>query len=354
MRILVDITHPAHVHFFRNAIDIWREHDHEVLMTSREKDITTQLLDEYGYKHSCLSTARRGALGLALELIEHEVKLLRLGRRFQPDVLLEIGGTFIVYAARLLGAPALVFYDTEIARVSNAITYPFADAICTPSCYAGDLGRKHVRYDGYQELAYLHPNQFVPDDRVLGELGLSVEEPFTVVRFVGWTSGHDVGLRGFSPDGKKALIDRLTQFGKVVISSELPLSGEMEKYRMRLSPTKIHHLLSFSTLYIGESATMASESAVLGTPFILVSPVGRGYTDEQEKEYGLGYTISPDQEEQAIDLAVELTQRENLQDEWQAKRRRLLQDRIDVTAWMVDFVERYPQGLRESTERSWH
>ena len=59
----------------------------------------------------------------------------------------------------------------------------------------------------------------------------------------------------------------------------------------------------------------------------------------QESKYGLGYTLSANQEREAIDLALELAQREDLHEEWQTKRSRLLEDKIDVTAWMVDFVE---------------
>jgi predicted glycosyltransferase len=257
-------------------------------------------------------------------------------------VLLEIGGTFIVHAAKLLGKPAIVFYDTENARVSNTITYPFADAICTPTCYKHDLGRKHVRYEGYQELAYLHPNWFTPDERTLKDAGLSEDEPFAVLRFVGWTSGHDVGLHGFSREGKQALIDRLTQAGRVVITSESPLPGKMERYRMNLSPDKIHDLLAFASLYVGESATMASESAILGTPAIFVSPVGRGYTDEQEEKYGLVRTYADTEEDQVIDKAGEWFASQDLKSNWRARRDRMLEDKLDVTHWMVDFVETYP------------
>ena len=45
-RVLVDITHPAHVHFFRNAIDLWKDQGWQVLITARDKDICLQLLDE--------------------------------------------------------------------------------------------------------------------------------------------------------------------------------------------------------------------------------------------------------------------------------------------------------------------
>lgn len=337
MHILCDISHPAHVHFFRNAIDLWRRRGREVTIVSRAKDITLELLDQYGYQHTCLSTARRGLLGLGLELLEHEGRLYRLFRANPPDIFIEIGGTFIVHAAKLLRRPSIVFYDTENAKVSNAITYPFASAICTPQCYQGEAGPQHIRYEGYHELAYLHPNCFQPDPAVLEQLGLTPADTYFVVRFVGWTSGHDIAQHGFSPAGKLKLVQTLEQFGRVLITSEAPLPETLARYALRLPSALIHHVLAFSTLYIGESATMASEAAVLGIPAIFVSPVGRGYTDEQEQKYGLCFTLKDEAE--AINRATDLLSRPQLKAEWQAKRRRLLAEKVDVTGWIVRFVE---------------
>ncbi len=341
MHILCDISHPAHVHFFRNAINTWRNQGHQVSIMGRDKDITLQLLDEYGYEYDCLSHVRRGLLGLGIELFEHEGRLYKQFRHNPPDVLLEIGGTLIVHAAKLLRRPAIVFYDTEHAKLSNAITYPFASAVCTPACYQGDIGARHVRYEGYHELAYLHPNWFDPDPAVLTEIGVTPNDPFFVIRFVGWEASHDVAQKGFSFAGKMKLVKELERYGQVIITSEAPLPQELEPYRMRIEASKAHHLLAFATLYIGESATMASESVVLGTPAIYVSPVGRGYTDEQEHRYDMCYTISDKEEDRGIAKALELVKRSNLKEEWQKKRDKLLAEKIDVTAWMVDFVDKF-------------
>jgi predicted glycosyltransferase len=337
MHILVDISHPAHVHFFHNAVGLWRQRGHEVTIVSRDKDVALELLDQYGYQHFCLSRARRGLIGLGLELLEHEGRLYRLLRHRAPDVFVEIGGTFVVHAAKLLRRLSVVFYDTENARISNAITYPFASAICTPACYQGDAGPQHVRYNGYQELAYLHPNRFKPDPSVLEQIELTPNDVYIVARFVGWSSGHDLAQKGFSLEGKIELVRTLERFGRVLITSEAPMPSALERNRIKLPSSLIHHLLAFSTLYVGESATMASECSVLGVPAIFVSPVGRGYTDEQEREYGLCFTIK--EEDEAIRRASDLLSHSNLKVEWQEKRHRLLAEKIDVTDWMVRFVE---------------
>lgn len=337
MHILCDISHPAHVHFFRNALDSWQKRGHKVTIVSREKDITLELLDQYGYPHTCLSKARSGLFGLGLELLEHEGRLYRMMKSNPPDIFVEVGGTFIVHAARLLKKPSVVFYDTENAKISNTITYPFASAICTPVCYQGDAGPKHVRYEGYHELAYLHPNHFTPDKNILEQLELTPDDSYFVVRFVGWAAGHDIAQRGFSTEGKLKLVKALERYGRILITSEGPLPNELEPYRLPLPSSLIHHVLAFSTLYIGESATMASECVVLGVPAIFVSPVGRGYTDEQEQKYGMCFTL--DEENKAIQTALELINRPNLKAEWKKKRHHLLTEKIDVTDWTVRFVE---------------
>lgn len=342
MNILVEITHPAHVHFFRNAINIWQKNGHKIMITARDKDLTLQLLDQYGYTYNCLSRMRRGIPGLAFELIERGVKLLKVIKNFKPDIIVSIAGTFNVHAAKICGIPDVIFYDTENATVSNIISYPFASAICTPAAYKHDLGKKQVRYEGYHELAYLHPNWFKPDKNILKKLGLSENEPFSVVRFVGWTSGHDINYQGFSENGKFRLIQLLEQFGKVLITSEAPLPDQLKKFQVKIPPIDIHHLMAFAQILIGESATMASESVILGRPAIFVSPVGRGYTDEMENKFDMCFTFSD--ENQAIQKTKELLSNPNILAEWAEKRKRLLQEKIDVTSWMVDFIEQFPKN----------
>ena len=341
MKILIDITHPAHVHFFKYAIKDWQAHGHQVIITSRDKDLTLCLLDRYKFRHTTLSRARKGIMGLGLEMLERGRKLWSIVRSERPAVLTAIGGTFIAPIGKLTGTPVVIFTDTEHAKISNAIAFPLADAICTPDCYEDRVGRKQITYAGYQELAYLHPNRFIPNPKVLSEIGLTEKDIYFIVRFVSWGAAHDVGYRGFSDSGKRRLVAELGKLGRVIITSEAQLPPDFEPYRMSVSPTKIHDLLAYSSLYIGEGATMASEAALLGIPSIYVNPLTLGYLEDEER-YGLLYRL-PDESE-AIERAVALISTPNIRAEWQRKRRRLLQDKIDVTAWMVDFVEGYVQA----------
>lgn len=338
MRILVDISHPAHVHFFRNAISLWQGHGHTVMVVSRDKDLTCDLLQRYRIPSKVLSKARTG-LGLIGEMLVHIGRLLPMARAFRPHVMLQIGGTFIGPIGWLTRTPAWAFTDTENAALSNLITFPFVDKIFTPQCYSLDHGTKHLRYSGFHELAYLHPNRFQPDPSVLGAFGLKPSDPFFIVRFVGWQSAHDICQKGFSPSNKIQLIQELAKHGKVFVSSESPMPDPIKQYASAIPVEQIHHFMAFARLIVGESATMASEGAVLGTPAIFVSPTGRGYTDVQEKTYGLVFNFEDSDQDATLDKVKTLIERPHPGNHWQKKRQRLLEDSIDVTGWLVSLVE---------------
>jgi hypothetical protein len=48
MKILIDMGHPAHVHFFKNTIWELEKRGHQVKVTARDKDVTLKLLEAYG------------------------------------------------------------------------------------------------------------------------------------------------------------------------------------------------------------------------------------------------------------------------------------------------------------------
>jgi len=317
----------------------WQADGHRVIITSRDKDLTLRLLDRYQFCHTTLSRARKGIVGLGLEMLIRGRKLLRIVRTEQPAVLIGIGGTFIAPVGKLTGTPVVIFTDTEHARIANTIAFPFASAVCTPTCYEDRIGHKQVTYAGYQELAYLHPQRFTPDPSQLRPFGVSAGERYIVMRLVAWASGHDLGDKGFTD--LKSAVERLSRYGRVLVSSESPLPPELACYGVTISPEQIHHLLAFAALYIGESATMASESAILGVPSIFISTSTRGYTNEQERKYGLVYTFSDPKtaQEDGIRLAEELLERESLHQEWQEKRAKMLSEKQDVTQFIVDFIE---------------
>ncbi|MBI3158057.1 MAG: DUF354 domain-containing protein [Chloroflexi bacterium] len=343
MRILVDLNHPAHVHLFRNAIAEWRARGAEVLITARDKDITARLLDLYGLDHRRTARAQgRGVLRFAAGVARLDWAVWRAAGEFRPDWL--VGTSFaIAHAARFLPGRSIVFAEDDFASSSAfwRITRPFADFIVTPDTIPDDFGRGHITYRGCQKLAYLHPNRFTPDPAALAEYGLRADEPYFVLRFVSFQASHDVGQRGMDADTQRELVRRLERRGRVLITAEGRLPEEFAAYQLQTAPHKIHHLLAFARLFVGDSQSMTLEAALLGTPALRCNTfVGRTpVIDRLEADYGLTQGFRIDQTGALLACAEKLIDDPATPARWQERRARYLADHIDVTAWMVELPE---------------
>jgi predicted glycosyltransferase len=332
--ILIDVGHPAHVHLFRGAARRWMEAGHEVLFTALDREMIIYLLKLYDLPYRVTYKRRKGKLKLLLELAARTLITWKIARQFKADLFISIGSPTVGLPAKLLGKPYLALTDTEHATEQHALFKPFATLVATPDVFTYDMGPKQVRYAGYHELAYLHPDEFTPDPRELESLGLKPSDRYFVVRFVAWGATHDIGEHGFTGNDKRELLRELSRQGRVLLSVE---SGEIDPEFAPLvttfPPEKVHHLLAFATLYIGEGGTMASEAAVLGTPSIFVNTLTMGYVLE-ERDYGLLFLFTEGQE--VLAKVRELLAMPDLKTVWSERRARLLAKKIDPTPWLVD------------------
>ena len=329
MKLLFDVLHPAHVHFFRNLAAEVEGAGGEVLFTARRKEVTVDLLQAFGLPHQVLSGIGGGPLGLAHELAQRTARLTSVCKQFRPDALLGIMGPCIAPVGRLLGIPALVCYDTETATVTNSWVYPLATRVITPRAYRGRTRRNQLRYNGYQELAYLHPRRFTPDLERLAKHGL--EAPFALLRLVSWEASHDVGDHGFGdPVG---FVHALQQHVRVVISAERGVPPELAAHQLLVPPQDLHHVLAGACLYVGEGATTAVEAALLGTPAVFVHTARLGYVEELEQRFGLLFTRT--EQARALSLCLDLVEDpERTAEVWRRRRDRMLETCIDVTDWL--------------------
>ncbi|MEZ4826781.1 MAG: DUF354 domain-containing protein [Bacteroidia bacterium] len=353
MRVLIDINHPAHVHLFKNFAWVMQQRGHKVLFTTREKEISHVLLENLGFEYICLGKHYKKALGKLWGIVKYDVQLWGVALKFKPDIFISMGSIYGSHASFLVGKPNILLQDTEHATLQHKLTVPFCDVMLNPVCFHRELNpKKQMFYQGYHELAYLHKNYFEPDPAILGELGVTPGEKFVIVRLVSWTANHDVGHNGISLENKIKAVKAFAKHAKIFITSEEKLPEELQPYQIRIKPERVHHALYYASLLFGESATMASECAMLGTPSIFLDNDGRGYTDEQEEKYQLVYnfTESPEDQEKAITKALEILQMDNIKEEWARRTQKMLEEKIDVTGFLVWFVENYPNSLKQWRE----
>jgi predicted glycosyltransferase len=132
-------------------------------------------------------------------------------------------------------------------------------------------------------------------------------------------------------------VHRLEQYGRVLISAETSLPDSLTSYANPVAVEDVHHLLAYATLYLGEGASMAAESAVLGTAGIKCNPLDYGYLQALEKEFGLVYnTYSIDA---ALKIAEDLLSRPDLKQQWQAKQQKLLSQSDDLCEFMIETIK---------------
>src|SRR5690606_3504588 len=187
------------------------------------------------------------------------------------------------------------------------------------------------------------PNYFTPDPGILDLLQIKAHEKYAIVRFVSWGAAHDFGHTGMSLANKIKVVKALSEHARVFITSEGELPADLEKHRIKIPFNKMHDAIYFSSLLFGESATMASEAAVLGTPSIFIDYDGRGYTDEEESKYGIvfNFTESHADQQKAIEKALDLIRKEDAKTQFQQTRRQLLNDCVDTTQFMISEVLKY-------------
>jgi predicted glycosyltransferase len=345
MKVLIDIGHPGHVHMFRNFAFTFLSRGHKVLFTVRRKEHEVELLQSAGLPYKLIGRHYRSAPGKIWGLLYYNLKILFLSFRFRPDIYLSHGSVYTLLSSLILRIPNIALEDSG-NNEQVRLYLPFTSAVLTSTSFPYNYGSKQVYYNGYHELAYLHPAYFNPDNAVIQELGLAEGERYFIVRFVAWNASHDRNNSGMTNTQRRELVSFLSTLGKVFISSEGPLPPDLEVFRFPLKPERLHHALAYAFMYAGEGATMASESAVLGTMAIYINTIRRGYLEEQEREYGLVECFAGF--EGVIDTITQLFNNPDFKYETKISLKRLIKEKCDVTEFLAGFIEEWPGSFKKS------
>lgn len=349
-RVLFCLNHPAHYHLCKNVIAKLKDDGNEVFILARQKDVLLDLLKDEQYETLPLNKGRN-----LIEKIKYRGPSLNYvveyAKKIKPDFVTGTGGFYGV--SQKLSIPSWLLVEDDATTnamifLDNLFSNRKYTGILSPIvCYNSILEKKSVKYHSYHELAYLHPNNFMPDHNVVDKYFPS-NKPYFILRFAQLNAYHDLGVSGINTQIAQHLIDLLKPYGSIYITSERPLEPQFEQYRIRIDPSDMHHVMAFASLYIGDSQTMAAESGVLGVPFVRFNGfVGRiGYLRELEDVYHLGYGIKPKEVDKLYTVVTDLLQMPERKEVFQLRRQKMLSEKIDCARFLTWFIEEYPDSVR--------
>lgn len=424
MNVLIQLSHPAHFHLYKLVAKNMMEDGNKVLFVIKSKDILETLLQNAGLPYVNINQhAHRGSkLGILWDMFVREWRIIKLCRKHKIDLI--TGSTpETAHVSWLLRIHGVNTGEDDAAVISMfiKIAKPFIDGYVAPDpCEMGPVEKRTSHYPGYHELAYLHPNHFTASKEVVEAYGIDTTSPYFILRFASLNAHHDSGIKGINTEIAQRLIDILENSGsacslsadsgnklvpqtttdpsqlvplstnsptinstsgnkpRIYITSERPLEPQFEKYRIKINPLDMHHVMAFASLYIGDSQTMAAEAGVLGVPFVRFNDfVGRiGYLRELEDVYELGYGIHATQlkSEELIRRADGSAQPSGVEElykrveqlvsmpsderraTFQSRRQKMLSEKIDCAKFLTWFIENYPQSVsdtRHADEEFW-
>lgn len=347
MKIAFGLGHPAHFHLYKNVIRLLQnKHDIEIFIT--DKDILRKLLDANSFPYTTIASARpnENLFGKARKLFLSTKSLYNITKKNKPDI-------FVGCISQLCWVSCLfrkrnIFNaedDITYTYLQGLITYPFVNTILTSQVVkTWPFTFKQIGYAGYHKLAYLHPKWFTPSESIKN---CYIKEPrYFIIRIVNQNAYHDINAKGLDLKTLRSVVDYLKGYGAVYILSEKPLPEEFKKYALSIKENDIYHALYYADLFIGDSQSMTVESAMLGTPSIRINNFANKISvlKELEHTFHLTYSISPKIKDKIVPLIKEILSLNR--EDFRSRRNIMLNEKIDVTSFLVWFIENYPESKK--------
>lgn len=345
--ILFFFVHPSKYHLFKHTINYLKNEGYNVEIAIVTKDILEDLIKNEGWNYiNIIPEGRRNKkLNPYVSILYNTLKTLynlwRITKGKKYDLF--VSDDLLPVIGRLKNVISLHIQDDDLTAVPETkYIMRFANYIFSPECSnLGNFNSKKIAYKGNHEIAYLHPKYFKPNTDCVKQFNNNLDKYF-VLRLVSLTATHDIKKKGINDEQARYLINLLKNYGKVYITSERELIPEFEQYRIKINPNDIAHALYYAEMFIGDSQTMTSEAAVLGTPAIRFNDfVGRlSYLDELEHKYHLTYGFKTNEFDKMIEKVKELLETDDLKMIFYKRREVLLNDYIDVTEFLINTIKR--------------
>lgn len=266
MRIAIDFVHPADVNFFKNAINLIIQNGDDVFLTVRSRGILVSILQkEIGMPINIIGNHQSSIIGKVVYTIIRDFNLLSFYKKNNIDISMGFS-PHTCRASKVLGIPSVVFDDDYVYKLTFTLQKLFATRLIIPKSIPA-FGKNIYKYNGFKELAYLHPLYYTSTHDILDEYGLKKNEYI----FIREISGISLDYRNAVSDLRFVIKELINEGFKIVLSLEDKSRKDLfsENCIILEEPVgDIYSLLKYSALTISAGDTMAREATLLGTPSI--------------------------------------------------------------------------------------
>lgn len=343
MKILFYFGHPSQYLFLRNPINLLKEKGISCDIIIKSKDVLEKLLiEDKKFYNNILPEGRNSSrIGILAGLIKRNFRLFNFIKNKHYDLFIGTDPS-LAHIGFLKRIPVITVLEDDIYVIPELarMTFPFTSLILTPKeCQTGKYEKKTIHYNGYMKLAYLHPGRFKKEVA-------KFKQPYFLIRVSRLDAYHDAGISGFTGLILIKIIHLLRDKGLIYISSEGALGSSLKPFELKINPSEMQHVLANATMLVSDSQSMTMEAAMLGVPSIRFSDfAGRiSVLEELEHVYGLTFGIPTSSPERLFDKINELLSFRDLGTEFENRRQKMLNDKIDVTSFLVWFIQNYPDS----------
>ena len=343
-KMLIYLGHPAQYHFFKFIIRQLRQNGHSLEILIKSKDILEDLLieDNESYVNILPGGRSSGLTGILTGLIKRDFRLFEhvWGKKFDLFIGTDPSLAHIGFLKRI---PVITVLEDDIHVIPDLarITFPFTSIILTPNeCLTGSYEKKTIHYNGYMKLAYLHPGYFSKEAAIH-------RQPYFLIRASGLDAYHDEGISGLTLNLIKRIIQVLQKKGSVYISAEGIPDESLKPYELKINPSKMLQELANAAMLVSDSQSMTMEAAMLGVPSIRFSDFAGmiSVLESLEHEFGLTYGIPTNSPEKLFEKISEFLELPDLAAVFEKRRLKMLREKLNVTAFLVWFIENYPASV---------
>ena len=266
MNILFDINHPADINFFKQTILKLSLTEHNIFITYRPRGKLKKIIkfELSNFETHEIGKHYQNFVMKILGQLYRDILMFSFQRSNDINLSICFGPTNAI-SSWLNNIPYLAFEDDYEYKIPFFHSNLYSTKHIMPD-YIKFENSKTIKYNGFKELAYLHPNLFSGNIKYLDQYGLT-ENNYVFIRDISsislnYTNKHDTTIF--------KIIDYVKQHNlKIVLSLEdncLKKFFESDCLILNEPVSDIYSLMKYSKFVISSGDTMAREASILGVP----------------------------------------------------------------------------------------